>query len=135
MYKWPQGRVIRVVSFILVGLIVIDLGWVGAHGQLDAYSSADHASVRSLVLGCIYAALALAVLIAGLVGIGFKAKSVDFLIEVETEMTRVTWPTGSDLWRATIVIALMIAVLGLAIFAVDSFNLKILFQALYGSRS
>jgi len=131
MYKWPQGKMIRVIALILVLVIGADLGYNGAWGQLGTYVPGE--SSRSLlIVGCIYAVITLSVLIAGVVMVGFRAKSVDFLIEVEAEMARITWPTQSELVRSTIIIAIMIAILGLTIVMVDWFNLQILFKALYG---
>lgn len=130
MYKWPQGKIIRVLALCLVCVIAADLGFFGAFPQFVIYS--EGSGVRSLVIGCIYGALALAALIAGLIAIGFKPVSVDFLIDVEYEMARVTWPTTNELVRATIVIALLMVFLGVSIFAVDWFNLEILFKNLYG---
>lgn len=135
MYKWPQGRVTRTIAFVLVLVIVADLGWVGAAANIDTWMGAsEHANPRTLAVGIVYAALAAAALIAGIVTIGFKASTVDFLIEVEQEMTKVTWPTVNELIRATIVVAVMIAILGVLIFAVDWFNISVVFEALYGTR-
>jgi preprotein translocase subunit SecE len=130
MYKWPQGRVIRTIGLVLAIVIAADFGWNGAHAQIEAYKQG--ANIRPLIVGGIYGLLALSSLIVGLVAIGFKKVSVEFLIDVEQEMLRVTWPTSSELIRATVVIAVMIVVMGVAIFAVDWFNLQVLFKALYG---
>lgn len=131
MYKWPQGKMIRVIALILVLVIAADLGYSGAWGQLGTYVPGE-SSLSLLIVGCVYAALTLSVLIAGVVMVGFRHKSVDFLIEVEAEMARITWPTQSELVRSTVVIAIMIVILGLTIVLVDWFNLQILFKALYG---
>ena len=136
MYKWPQGRVIRTVALVLVLVITADLAWNGAHASLVLYyddTSPSSGQFRQAVYGYIYVALALAALIAGVVSAGFHRVAVDFLIEVEQEMTRITWPTRSELIRSTVVIAIMIVALTLGILAVDTFNLKILFEAIYGS--
>jgi len=135
MYKWPQGRVIRVCALILVLVIAADLSWTGARSWLIQYYGEDkgNGALRQAVFGYIYAALALAVLVCGIVAAGFHRRAVDFLIEVEQEMVRVTWPSRSELVRSTVVIAIMIVVLAFSIFAVDWFNLKVLFEAIYGS--
>lgn len=137
MYKWPQGRVIRTISMIVALIIAADLAFNGAWANAGAYlgKSGSQGSLPQLVVGIIYGILALGALIGGLVAIGFKPASVDFLIEVEQEMTRVTWPTSSELVRSTAVIAIMIVTLAIGIFVVDWFNLRVLFEALYGSRS
>ncbi|MBA3683934.1 MAG: preprotein translocase subunit SecE [Planctomycetes bacterium] len=127
MYKWPQGRLIRVIALLVVLVVAGDLAWTGSYAQFSTYFGADGGgNVRQLVLGIVFTVLALGVLIGGIAAAGFVAKSADFLIEVEQEMVRVTWPTGPDLVRSTIVIAVMIIVLGIGIFAVDWVNLHLL---------
>jgi preprotein translocase SecE subunit len=127
MYKWPQGRLIRVIAMIVALVVAADLAWTGAYAQFDTYLGEDSGgNVRQLVLGIVFAVLAFVVLVGGIAAAGFVAKSADFLIEVEQEMVRVTWPTGPDLIRSTIVIAVMIVVLGVGIFAVDWVNLHLL---------
>jgi preprotein translocase SecE subunit len=70
--------------------------------------------------------LALAAFLAGLILIGFRPKTVDFLIEVEQEMVRVEWPTMNVLIRSTLIIAVAIVVLAVLILGVDSVNLQFL---------
>lgn len=137
MYKWPQGRVIRTISMIVALIIAADLAYNGAWANAGAYFSKTETqgSLPQLIVGSIYALLALIALVGGLIAIGFRPASVDFLIEVEQEMTRVTWPTSRELVRSTTVIALMIVMLTVVILLVDTFNIKVLFEALYGSRS
>jgi len=137
MYKWPQGRVIRTICMVVALIIAADLAFNGARGNIGAYfgKAGSQASLPQLIVGIIYGVLALVALVGGLVAIGFKPASVDFLIEVEQEMGRVTWPTWSELVRSTAVIAVMIVTLAIGIFVVDWFNLRVLFEALYGSKS
>jgi preprotein translocase SecE subunit len=114
-------------GFILCALIAVDLGWTGAWGRLGAYFAADGVGARAqLVLGIIYAVLALAAIIAGLIAIGFHHRAVDFLIEVEQEMTKVEWPKTNHLVQATLVIAVAITILTLVILGVDLINASLL---------
>jgi preprotein translocase SecE subunit len=133
MYKWPQGRVIRTIALVLVVVIALDLAYNGAWASLVPDYPDAKPQLRQAGFGYIYSALALGTLAAGVLAAGFHRLAVDFLIEVEQEMTRVTWPTGNELIRSTAVIAVMIVVLGASILAVDWFNLEILFKAIYGS--
>jgi len=126
MYKWPQGRVIRTIAIIVALIVATDLGYNGAWARLSVYLDADAGGWRQLLLGCIFGVAALAALLAGIIGAGFKPKSVDFLIEVEQEMTRVTWPKMPDLMRSTLFIALMIVILASSILAVDLMNKSVL---------
>jgi len=129
MYKWPQGRVIRTVCLVLILVIAVDLGYTGSWSNIDAYffNRGVATSWTQLVLGGIYTALTLVVFIGGTIAVGFKPVAVDFLIEVEQEMTRVIWPSPRELVRSTLVIAAMIVVLATFIFVVDWVNLG-LFQ-------
>lgn len=127
MYKWPQGRVIRTVCLLLILVISADLGW-DAYNHFDTYfnPTGESANWRVLVPACISTLATLVILIGGIVAVGFKHVAVDFLIEVEQEMVRVTWPTPRNLVQSTIWIAVMIVILTAGIFAVDSVNFKIL---------
>jgi len=136
MYKWPQGKLIRAISLLLALVIAADLAFNGAWANTStSLGKTGAGTLPQLIVGIIYAVLAFVALVGGVIAIGFKQSSVDFLIEVEQEMTRVTWPASNELIRSTAVIAAMIVVLGLVIFIVDWFNLKVLFETLYGSRS
>lgn len=121
MYKWPQGRVIRVICLITVAVIAADFAWNGAYkGFGAAASSADQAAhVRQLVQGSFFALCSLGALIAGVVMVGFLPRSVDFLVEVESEMTRVEWPEPGSLVRTTLVVGLVLVVVAIAVLAVD----------------
>jgi preprotein translocase subunit SecE len=51
---------------------------------------------------------------------GIAARFVDFLREVRGEIQKVTWPTMEELRKATIVIVIFVAVLGLLIGLLDA---------------
>jgi preprotein translocase SecE subunit len=121
MYKWPQGRVIRTICLLLLAAIAVDFG-CEAWGHLYVWlnPTLETSPVRQLILGCLSGTLGLAVLLGGLVAVGFHHRAVDFLIEVEQEMVRVTWPPTRALINSTIWIAVMIAILALFILAIDT---------------
>ena len=121
MYKWPQGRVIRTIGFILAALICADLAYNGGYGRFAAYQSATEAAAgtRQLILAAIFGALTAAAALAAVSGIGFHRKAVDFLIEVEQEMTKVEWPKWDSLWRSTLIIAVAVVILAMVIFGID----------------
>ncbi len=113
MYKRQQGRVTRQVTFAAVSL-AIGLGvwrlaqvlplWLG--GDASSSFGDELGLVRFLVPGLLMAA-----------GIWLAFRIVqtpavaDFLIAVETEMTKVSWPTRDEVIRSSIVIIFMIFVL------------------------
>ena len=121
MYKWPQGRVIRIACLLLTLGIVTDLVVNGAYGPLYVGEG-----TRKLVEGIVFLVLAFGVLVSGLVAAGFHPKAVDFLIEVEQEMVKVEWPKGPALLRSTLIIAVSIVIMAVLILGVDLINFKFL---------
>jgi preprotein translocase subunit SecE len=68
--------------------------------------------------------VSLAVLVVGL-WLSFRAVNIprfaDFLIAVEAEMSKVSWPTRTELFRSSLVVIFMIFVLAAILFAFDVF--------------
>lgn len=126
MYKWPQGKIIRTVGAILALVVAFDLAYNGSYGQLDTYYGGATGTWQMLVVGWFFALVAAVALFGGLYAVAFHKRAVDFLIEVEQEMIRVTWPSSRDLVRSTVFIAVMIAVLAGGIIVVDLINRGIL---------
>lgn len=120
-HLWPQGRIVRICVMVLAALIAADLGYTGAYAAFATYGgdAAGSGAVRQLTLGIVYGVLALAALVIGLGAAGPHPKAVQFLIEVQDEMTKVTWPKGGELWRSTLVVALGIAVIAGIVFLTD----------------
>jgi preprotein translocase SecE subunit len=134
MYKWPQGRLIRIICLILSLLIAADLGYTGAYAKFAAVSgqsSSDHGQLRMIVLGSIFAVASATALIGGIIAAGFHKRAVQFLIDVEHEMTLVEWPTMRVLFRSTLVIAIVMVVLAAVIVGVDIVNHYLLFNVLF----
>jgi len=110
LYQWKQGRVLRratagaiVLAFLLASQalyhsVLYDLG------QTGAWFPFLPASIQQWPVGYWLAGL------MGLVGLWVAFRAVnypefaDFLIDVESEMTKVTWPTWAELQRATVVV-------------------------------
>ena len=120
-HLWPQGRIVRICVMVLAALIAADLGYTGAYAAFATYTgdAAGAGAVRQLTLGIIYGVLALAALVVGLGAAGPHPRAVQFLIEVQDEMSKVTWPKIGELWRSTLVIALAIAVIAGIVFLTD----------------
>lgn len=128
MYKWPQGRVIRIICLIIAGVVFGDLAYNGSWARYDAYTQQTGGGIRQAVLAGVFAGLALAALLAGFIAVGFHKQAVEFLIEVEQEMVKVEWPKTDVLWKSTIVIALTIVVLSAIIFGMDGLIIWLLHQ-------
>jgi preprotein translocase subunit SecE len=112
LYKQTQGRIVRQVAFGVIALLA-------ALAAYQLYNTGWFMSVtgsaRSLVL-------------VGLVLLGmwvaFRVVNVprfaDFLISVEAEMNKVSWPSKTELWRATAVVIFVIFALSFILFMFDA---------------
>jgi preprotein translocase subunit SecE len=117
VYKRSQGRIARQVTFAALAVIVATGAW-----SLSEYYRGAEASWRYF--------LPLVVLLAGLWA-SFRAVQMpgfaDFLISVEGEMNKVSWPARSELFRASLVVILMIFFLAAMLYGFD-----VMWQALLG---
>lgn len=124
VYKRNQGRVTRQVTFaalaVIVGLGIWRLSQLlalqfGGDSSLSA-GGADLGVVRFLVPG---------VLLALGLWLCYRAvnipKFADFLIAVESEVAKVSWPTADDVVRSSAVIIFLIFALAAILAAYDLF--------------
>ena len=114
MYRWPAGRIIRLLVIFFALLATVDLAW---HGS--AYFTTTTATTWGMVKGGLLMGLAGAALLAGFLVAGFMPRPVDFLIQVQDEMGKVEWPTWSTIWRTTLVVTLLMAVLSMVTLGFD----------------
>ena len=109
-YKRSQGRIARQLTFAAIALAVGVGAWL-----ISGRSPADDV-LRTYVLP-------LTVLSVGL-WIGFRLTNfprfADFLISVEAEMNKVSWPSRPELWRASMVVIVVIFFLAGLLFAYDA---------------
>lgn len=139
LYKRSQGRVARQVTFAALATVIavgvwrlsqllplwfgpgqaldagsLEGGSLGAGGPLGAFG--DVGVVRFLVPGLLLAA-----------GLWFCFRLVnmprfaDFLIAVEAEMAKVSWPTGSEVMRSSAVVIFVIFALAAILAVYDLF--------------
>jgi preprotein translocase subunit SecE len=115
LYKRSQGRITRQVTFAALALTVL-IGLVQLLSTLKgAYGSTDYGVyVVYLVPG--------ALLLAGW-WICYRVVNMpafaDFLIAVEAEMNKVSWPSRGELFRASVVVLLTILLMGVILSAFD----------------
>jgi len=120
VYKPSQGRVARQVTFAALA-IVIGLGVWRTAGLLPlllpaAAASGDSAVMRFVVPGLLLAA-----------GAWFAFRLVnlprfaEFLIAVEAEMAKVSWPSGGEVFRSSAVIIFLIFALAGILWGYDLF--------------
>ncbi len=111
VYKRNQGRMVRQVTCLVIWLVVAVAAW------------RFHALVLSPQLGGWVSHLAAVGI--GAIGIWFGYRLVnwpifaDFLISVEAELNKVSWPTQRELVRASIVVIFTILFLSAILFIYD----------------
>jgi preprotein translocase subunit SecE len=112
VYKPSQGRIVRQLTALAIW-VIFGLGFYRLSFLLrGAFPGAPWAE----------AVIPLA-LFAGGAWFGFRLvnwpRFADFLISVEAEMAKVTWPSKAELIRASIVVIVTILVLAITLFLFD----------------
>jgi preprotein translocase subunit SecE len=109
-YKRNQGQIARRATFIALAVIVV----VGCWSMGRYYT--DQAPFLHYYLPLLCLALGL--------WASFRVVQMpafaDFLISVEGEMNKVSWPSRSELFRATLVVILVVFFLAGILFAYDA---------------
>ena len=109
LYKRNQGRITRQVTFAAIAITVL----------LGAWRMNSLASQTDLVMRLVVPAI---VLLVG-VWVAFRIVNLpsfsDFLISVEAEMSKVSWPTKTELMRGSVVVLVTILFLAGFLFVFD----------------
>lgn len=109
LYKRNQGRIARQVTFAAVATLVALGAW-----QLSVYWQDQSPAFRYAVPSVLF-----------VVGMWLSYRIVniasfaDFLIAVEGEMAKVSWPNRTELIRSSIVVIVTIILLAAVLFAYD----------------
>jgi preprotein translocase subunit SecE len=113
LYKRSQGRIIRQITFGAIWLMFVVGAW-----RLKDYLQ-QGGGVEGTVVGI---SVALAVLGGWL---AFRLVNLpsfaDFLIAVEAEMNKVSWPTRTELIRSSLVVIFSILFLAVILYGYDTF--------------
>jgi preprotein translocase subunit SecE len=117
IYKRTQGRITRQATFGTVVLLVGAGCWSLWYTMLETDERIRGAIVAAVLLVGIFGAFRLVNM----------PRFADFLISVETEMTKVSWPTKTELVRTSGVVMVVIFGMTAVLFSYD-FVLKWLFQ-------
>lgn len=121
LYKPNQGRIVRQVTFVAVVILIV----------LSALALANWDPLAGLFQGANYV-FGLIFSVAG-IWIAYRIVNysafADFMIAVEAEMNKVSWPTWPELWKAALVVMFVIFVMALSLFLFDIIWTK-LFQFL-----
>lgn len=120
IYKRSQGRVARQVTFAVLALFVLVAAWRLSVTAINWRVPGLGDNSEHLLRFGLPGALAL----LG-IWISFRLVNIpsfaDFLIAVEAEMNKVSWPTRQELVRSSIVVILLILVMALILFGYDVF--------------
>ena len=108
-YKRSQGKVARQATFLAIAVAIAIGGW-----RLSSVAEPEDEIGRYVV--------PLVVVVAGCWA-AFRAVNIprfaDFLISVEAEMNKVSWPSRQELFRASMIVMVMIFVLVAVLFFYD----------------
>jgi preprotein translocase subunit SecE len=119
LYKRSQGRIVRQVTCIVIWVVFV-LGAWRLYSIMPAAQPAFKYAIPAVIL------------VAGL-WIGYRAVNeptfADFLIAVEAEMNKVSWPTKTELIRASMVVIILIFGLTVILYSYDV-TLALIFQQL-----
>jgi len=119
IYKGRQGRIVRQLTCLAIWLTV----WLGCWQLYDAFRAGLIEGWRGQTYGpYLIAGIPLALAAVGM-WIGYRLvnwpKFADFLISVEAEMTKVSWPTKNELYRASLVVIFTMAFMAVLLFCYD----------------
>lgn len=109
VYKRNQGRIARQTTFAALGVIVA----LGAWGFSEYYSEKGPAVQYVVPLGLLLAGLWASFRIVQM------PSFADFLISVEGEMNKVSWPSRGELFRASLVVMVVIFFLAALLYFYD----------------
>jgi preprotein translocase subunit SecE len=127
IYKKNQGRITRQVTW---GAMVAGVGWgCWRLGETLMDNRVDVGVGFPLLSGVLPLLLAAAFCWAAYRLVNFP-QFADFLIAVEAEMNKVSWPSKGELYRASLVVLFVIVILATVLFVFDV-GWRTLFQLLH----
>lgn len=108
-YKRSQGKVARQLTLAALAVIVAVGAWkLNAAGETDFQRYVVPLVVLAVGWWASFRIVNL-------------PRFADFLISVEAEMNKVSWPTRTELWRSSLVVILLILFLSAVLFGYDIF--------------
>ena len=109
LYKRTQGRIARQVTFAAMAVGIL----AGAYQLYGSLVTMGHVSQLAIPSAVIVAGLWMAYRLVNL------PVFADFLIAVEAEMNKVSWPTRAELYRSSVVVLVTVFVLAALLFTFD----------------
>jgi preprotein translocase subunit SecE len=123
LYKQKQGRIVRQLTCLAIWLAC----WLGGWQLFEAMGAWGTPAASGENAGFWQSArywLPLTLVAAGM-WFGYRLvnwpRFADFLIAVEAEMSKVSWPTKTELYRASMVVIFTMAFLAILLFCYDAF--------------
>jgi preprotein translocase subunit SecE len=111
LYKPNQGRVVRQVTFIVSALLLALGAWeFQRSGLLSSLGNGSYLAMVGLIAVSIWFAYRV---------VNYSVFA-DFLIAVEAEMNKVSWPTRKELWNSSVVVMFVIFAMALFLFVFDA---------------
>jgi len=115
LYKRNQGRIVRQATAAAVGLVVFIGCYTLAEGRLAEYGEGPYGDLIQYGIP--------ALLLAAGCWFAFRLvnypRFADFLISVEAEMAKVSWPTWPEVLRASLVVIGIMFLLAAVLFLFD----------------
>jgi preprotein translocase subunit SecE len=122
LYKRSQGRITRQVTFFALAVTVLLGLWRLSETVRGSFPSSNPADNDLLTYNLLVYVLPGTLLLAGW-WICYRVVNVpvfaDFLIAVEAEMNKVSWPGRVELFRASVVVLVTIVALGFVLAGFD----------------
>ena len=109
VYKRSQGKVTRQVTFAFALITIALASWRLFETLKVSFPSAQYLAPGSLLLVGLWVCYRL---------VNYP-RFADFLIAVEAEMNKVSWPTRTELYRSSLVVIFVIFALALVLFVFD----------------
>ena len=115
-YKKGQGSISRLLALISSGLLIVWGGyslWKKLQGSdlVEAFSfEVPHVGL-DINLPLLISVLVVVLGWLGLVWLINRPRSVDLLVETESEMRKISWPSRQEAWNSSIVVVITVLVM------------------------
>jgi preprotein translocase subunit SecE len=126
-YKEGHGVLVRRVAFVTLAALLVWGGtelygwlqsaqWVRNNRWHDYQIPVVHQYIDPAFVICWVVVITGCVLLYRALN---RARAADFLIETDTEVRKVTWPTWNDAWNSSLIVLIFVVVVTGFIFASD----------------
>ena len=123
-----QGTILRTILLVVALAVVVDFGLrcLCALGSIVA-EGVDTPALATQISAdlCLYCDPGFC---AWSFYVGFKPSTHRSIDRVEAEATKVTWPKHREIMRSTIIIAILTAVMGVAIWLIDTLWVQVVYH-------